>query len=95
MFYHDGLGNGKRNLSLKKLLTLFPKRFSVSAMKKTKRLSDGEITNKIRAMNDFVVMTESERKRVLWISSILGADVTTRKQKGGGFRVFIPSEIPN
>lgn len=76
-------------------LTMFRKKFSVAHMKKTKRLSDGELTSKIRAMNDFVVSSESERKRVLWISSILGADVTTRKQKGGGFRVFIPSEITN
>lgn len=64
-------------------------------MRKTKPLSDREIASKIKAMNDFVVTTDSERKRVLLISAIIGADVTTRKQKGGGFRVFIPSEITN
>ncbi len=64
-------------------------------MSKRKRLSDAEIASKIRAMNDFIVTSENDRKRVLLISGVIGAHVVTRKQEDGSFRIFIPSEIEN
>lgn len=63
-------------------------------MRKTPRLTDAEIRDKIRAGTDFTVKYDSERKRALWIAGVIGADVVTRAVKGG-FQIIIPSEVEN
>lgn len=64
-------------------------------MSKKQELTPQQIAAKIREGNDFIVRTNSERKRVLTAAQYLGAGVITRAIKGGGFRVIIPSEVEN
>lgn len=63
-------------------------------MAKIKLLTNAELRDQIRKGNDFVVRTEGERKRTLMVASVIGVELFTRKCKGG-FRVIIPSELPN
>lgn len=64
-------------------------------MSKRTRLSSDEIKARIRLMRDFVLNTESERKRALFIAKGMGADIYTRELKGGKFQVCILSEVKN
>jgi hypothetical protein len=62
---------------------------------KPQMMSNAELRDKIRAGNDFVVGTISERKRALMVASVLNIEIITREAGGGGYRVFIPSDVPN
>lgn len=53
-----------------------------------------DIVKKIKAMNDFIVGSDGERKFVLSVANAMGAEVITRKCRGG-FRIFIPSDVTN
>lgn len=65
-------------------------------MKKTKRLSELEIGEKIKKGDDFTVATESDRKRCLTVAKCIGAEIVTyANKKGYGFTIHIPSEVPN
>lgn len=64
-------------------------------MAKTKPLTNGQLRDKIRAGNDFVVKTSGERKRALMVASVLNVEIITREAEGGGYRIFIPSDVPN
>lgn len=64
-------------------------------MSKQKRLSSDEIKAKIKGMSDFVLNTDSERKRALMIAKGMGADIYTREIKGGKFQVLVLSEVEN
>lgn len=58
-------------------------------------LTNAQLRDKIRAGNDFVVGTVSERKRALMVASVLNIEIITRENESGGFRIFIPSDVPN
>lgn len=62
---------------------------------KPKMMSNQELRDKIRAGNDFMVKTISERKRALMVASVLNIEIITREAEGGGYRIFIPSDVPN
>lgn len=62
---------------------------------KPKMLSNEQLRDKIRAGNDFIVNTVSERKRALMVARLLDVEIITRENESGGFRVFIPSDVPN
>lgn len=64
-------------------------------MAKQKPLSNGQLRDKIRAGSDFVVKTSAERKRALMVASVLNIEIITREADGGGYRIFIPSDVPN
>jgi len=64
-------------------------------MSKRTRLSSDEIKARIRRMDNFVLNTDSERKRALMLAKGMGADIYTRELKGGKFEVIILSEVPN
>ena len=67
----------------------------VAHMPKQKMMSNAQLRDKIRAGNDFVVKSKSERKRALMVASVIGVEIITRENSGGGFRIFIPSDVPN
>lgn len=62
---------------------------------KPKMLSNEQLRDKIRAGNDFVVPTVSERKRALMVARVLDIEIITREAEDGGYRIFIPSDVPN
>lgn len=62
---------------------------------KPKMLTNAQLREKIRAGQDFKVGTISERKRALMIASVLDIEIITRESDEGGFRIFIPSDVPN
>lgn len=62
---------------------------------KPKMLSNEQLRDKIRSGNDFVVPTVSERKRALMVARVLDIEIITREAEDGGYRIFIPSDVPN
>ena len=62
---------------------------------KPKMMSNAELRDKIRKGDDFMVNTISERKRALMVASVLNIEIITREAEGGGYRIFIPSDVPN
>lgn len=83
----------KRKVKL--CLTPCLNKFTVAHMPKQKMMSNAELRDKIKAGNDFVVKSKSERKRALMVASVIGVEIITRENAGGGFRIFIPSDVPN
>lgn len=63
-------------------------------MSKTKPLSSDQIKAKIKQMNNFILATDSERKRALMLAKGMGADIYTRAVSSG-FEVCILSEVEN
>jgi len=63
--------------------------------KSSGQLTNKELRDKIRTGNDFTVKTISERKRALMVAKILKIEIITREAEGGGYRIFIPSDVPN
>lgn len=56
-------------------------------MQNGKRLTELEISAKLRAKKPFIVQTATERFHVLRAAKYLGASVQTKKRKEGGFGV--------
>ena len=62
---------------------------------KLKQMTNGQLRAKIQSGNDFTVKTVSERKRALMVAKVLNIEIITRENEAGGFRIFIPSDVPN